>query len=149
MAEHRPAPQAEFAAFHVVEHMPGNVAGQQIRRELHPVALAAACGGKGSGQQGFAQTGHALYQQMAAADQRAERAHQGFLGHQHGLADCAAQLGNQLLCPAKTVLFLSRILLFHPDSFFFGLIQFFRPRSLLRRMDWRTWNMALLTRTKS
>ena len=93
--------------------MTGDVAGQQVGRELDPVVLASAQNCQCPGQSGLAQSWHAFNQQVTAGNQGCHRADKGFLPRKHRCRETFFQPAGQGLRPAQTLfLFCHSLLLF-------------------------------------
>ena len=68
----------------VEDARPGDVAGQDVRRELHPTELTPDGGGQAAGQQGLAHPRHVLEEDVAVAeDGRQYVVHHFGLAHHH------------------------------------------------------------------
>ena len=96
-----PGPEGEVARARVEHQRAGEVAGHQVGGELHPLGLDVERGGQGAHEQRLGDAGHALEQDVAAAEQRHEQAGDGGvladdgLGHlgPHGQQRGAGALG--------------------------------------------------------
>ena len=96
--EHRAGVELERAAALVVDGDAGDVARQQVGRELHAVARAGDRLRHGARERGLARAGHVLEQQVALAEERREgEPHDPVLAEQHLLdrADEPVEVGGE------------------------------------------------------
>ena len=84
LANTGPGTELELLGLPVVDRHPGDVAGQQVRGELHPAHRAVDRDRQRLGQRGLAHPRHVLDQEVALGQQRDEReAHDVRLAHEH------------------------------------------------------------------
>ncbi len=98
VGEHRAGPELELRGLPVEDRHAGDVAGQQVRGELHAADRAVDGAGQRLGQRGLADARHVLDQQVALGEQGDQRdAHHLGLADDdplHVAGDPAAQLGH-------------------------------------------------------
>ena len=70
VGEHRPGAKLEFGCARVIHQRTGDVAGHQVRGELHALELQLQRGREGAHQQRLGDAGNAFEQHVAAAQQR-------------------------------------------------------------------------------
>ena len=80
-----PSRNDELAAAAVDHHRAGDVAGHQVRRELHPTGLHRQGGRQAAHEQRLGDARHALHEHMAAAQERDQQAGHGGVLADHGL----------------------------------------------------------------
>ncbi len=95
IGEDRPGVEGELPRFRAIDAAAGNVAGQQVGRELDAAELAGQTAGDGLADERLADARHVLQQDMFAGQQGHDGKPDDFALPQDDAADVLAQLGDK------------------------------------------------------